>query len=102
MPTDIEKRLVFAIGPVQGDPHPMLIIGIPKGCWEHMKDGKTSHLDLSSIGIPVKLMMFGADSHDACMKMIQQCAAQQNIAILDKRRDDFSMKDKDGKTLSDS
>ena len=96
MPQNIEQKLVFAISPEgQGDGVPVLLIGVARDAWIYMKDGKTHHLDLSSIGIPVKLMMFGAKNHDAAMQVMQQAIAASGQAYLDERQRDFSMQPKE-------
>jgi hypothetical protein len=74
------------------DGKPYLILGIPKGAWEHMKDGNTSNIDLTKAGIPIRIVAFGGPSHDAVMNMIQQAMAQQGVTIEDRRREDFSVK----------
>jgi hypothetical protein len=57
-----------------------------------MKDGKTHDFDLTSIGLPVKLMLFGGADHDAIMRAIEKLASNQGIALRDERRRDFSIK----------
>jgi len=93
MARNIEDKIVFALSP--SDVGPILTLGIPTAAWEYMKDGKTHTFDLTSIGVPIKLMLFGAESHDAAVKTLQQAAAQQGIPMLDERRTDFSIKGKD-------
>jgi hypothetical protein len=92
---NIEEKIVFAIAPSgQGDGVPLLLVGVPTGAWDYMKDGKTHHFDLSSIGIPFKLMMYGASDHGAAMKVIEEAAKQQNVPLLDERRRDWAIKPK--------
>jgi hypothetical protein len=91
MPKNIEQKIVFALSP--SDIGPILTLGIPKAAWEYMKDGQTHHFDLTSIGIPVKLMLFGGESHDAIMRTLEKAAAAQGAAVLDERQRDFSIKE---------
>ena len=94
MAGNIEQKIVFAISPKgTGDGVPLLIMGVPAGAWDYMKDGKTHHFDLTKAGLPVKLVLFGAESHDAAMKVIADGAAARNEAYLDERRRDFSIKE---------
>lgn len=96
MVANIEQKLVFAISPEgSGDGVPMLLVGVPRDAWLYMKDGKTHHFDLSSIGIPIKLMMFGAKNHDAAMEVMQQAIAASGNAYLDERQKDFSIRPKE-------
>lgn len=94
----IEEKIVFAVSPTgQGDGAPVVILGIPKGAWEYMKDGKTHNFDLTKAGIPVKLMLFGAESHDAAMKVMNEAFAASGNAYLDARNRDFSIEPKGGR-----
>jgi len=89
----IEEKIVFAISPEgQGDGVPLLIVGVPAGAWEYMRDGKTHHFDLTSVGFPVKLMMFGCADHAAGMKVLEDAAKTRGQAYLDLRREDLSIK----------
>lgn len=93
--TDIESKMVFAVSPGgQGDNIPLVILGIPAAAWEYMHDGKTHSFDLTKIGIPVKLMLYGADDHSAAIKMIEKHFSANGLPYVDRRRDDFSIKPK--------
>lgn len=93
MAQDINEKLVFAVSPSgTGDGVPVLVVAVPKGAWEYMKDGKTHHIDLTAIGMPVKLVMFGAEDHDDAMETLQEAAAAQGASYLDLRRQDFGIK----------
>jgi hypothetical protein len=95
MTRNIEDKIVFGVCPGgEGDGVPLVLLGIPKGAWEYMKDGKTHNFDLTKAGIPVKLMLYGGDSHSHCMKMIEAHLSKQDLPYLDQRREDFSIKPK--------
>lgn len=91
---DIETKCVFGISPTgQGDNVPVVVCGIPRLCWERMKDGMTSDFDLTRIGIPVKFVLFGGADHATVKGLIDQLVFQSGgKGILDLRREDFSMK----------
>lgn len=36
-----------------------LVVGIPDASWEYCKDGKTLTIDLSSVGVPMRFLLFG-------------------------------------------
>jgi hypothetical protein len=96
MPQNIEEKLVFAISPEgQGDGVPLLIVGLPAGAWEYMRDGKTHHFDLTKLGLPVKMIFFGAENHDAAMKALQEGMKARGEAYLDERQRDFSIEPKE-------
>lgn len=88
--TPIEQKIVFAAG--AGEAGPMILMGIPAGAWDYMKDGRVHHFDLGPVGIPVRLMLFGGASHDACMALLQQALARSGSAYLDLRREDFGIR----------
>lgn len=95
MSTDIEQKIVFAISPQgQGDGVPVIILGIPRGAWEYMRDGKTHNFDLTKVGVPVKIIAYGASTHAAAMKMIEGHIAGRGEAYLNKMNEDFSIKPK--------
>src|ERR1700682_5614191 len=92
----VDQKIAFAISPGgQGDGVPMLIVGVPAGAWDYMKDGKTHHLDLTKIGVPVNCFFCGAKSHEAAMRVLQRGAAARGEATLDERRRDFSIEPKE-------
>jgi hypothetical protein len=90
-----EHQVVFALATDEARPggH-SIVIGIPKGAWEYMRDGQTNHFDLASAGVPLRIVLFGAEDHDAVMKAIERGAAEKGIALLDERRRDFAIQGK--------
>lgn len=94
MARNIEEKIVFGFSPPADPTKPAtLIIGVPNGAWEYMKDGKTHTLDLTKIGIPIQLLLYGADSHDTAMNYIKQHNSRQAIPYLDERQKDFGIDD---------
>jgi len=90
---DVEQKMVFGVSPSgTGDGVPLLMLGVPAGAWEHMKDGKTHSFDLTSIGLPIKILVYGAKDHDAATAVITGHMKQRGEACLDQRRADFSIK----------
>lgn len=87
------EKLVFAVAPSgTGDNVPIVIVGVPADAWKYMSDGKTHHFDLTSVGLPVKFMLFGADDHDSALRVLQEAAAARGMPLQDLRRRDFSIK----------
>lgn len=94
----IEEKIVFAISPDgQGDGVPVILMGIPAGAWEYMRNGKTHTFDLTKAGLPVKFVLYGAADHAEAMKVMEATMAASGTVIDDRRRDDFSIKPKDRK-----
>lgn len=88
MSRNIEEKVVFGVSPGS---EPMILLGVPKGAWDYMKDGKTHTFDLTKIGLPIKIVMYGAKDHAAAMKMIEGHLKDKGQPYLDERRRDFSI-----------
>lgn len=84
------RKILFAVSAQgQGDSVPVVIVGIPKGAWDYMRDGKTNTLDLTRIGIKFKLLMFGCDTHEQGRSWLNLAEAK-DVSELD-----LSIKPKD-------
>jgi len=93
---DRERKIVFGVSPEgQGDGVPVVMLGITKGAWEWMKDGRTHSLDLTKIGLPVKIMLYGAKNHKEAISVIEQHNNNLGIPIVNKTTEDFSIQPKD-------
>lgn len=87
-----EEKIVFCIANGKSENDPMtLLLGVPNGAWQYMKDGKTNHFTLESLGIPIRIIMYGAETHEKAMGFIHESAAKLGIPLLDERRKDFSI-----------
>lgn len=89
---DIKNKIVFALVPPDERGTVMLLLGVPEAAWEYMKDGKTHTFDMTALGLPLQLMLYGAKDHDAAKQVIDDYNATRGIAALDARREDFSIK----------
>lgn len=87
-----EEKMLFAISPDTEGGAPMLLIGIPRAAYEYIKDGKTSTFDLTKVGLPVKLVLYGAETHDAAKEMIKEYVSNRGQGLLDRSDEDFSVK----------
>lgn len=88
---NIEEQVVFGIAPTTDGKPPVITLGIPEGAWKYMQDGKTHTFDLTKVGLPVRIMMFGAKDHSAVMKEIEGSMKAAGVPILDERNKDFSI-----------
>lgn len=84
-----EEKMVFAVTKI-GD-EPLLLLGIPSLAWEHMKDGKTHHFDLTKAGIPLKLMLFGGSSRSEIQQVIEEHNRRQGVSTLYQPGKDFGI-----------
>jgi hypothetical protein len=86
-----DDKIVFAVS--QTDQGPLIAVGIPRGAFEAMlNENKTHHFDLEALGLPFKLLMFGGETHEACMAEFQEAAKQSGAAIMDRRNQDMGIK----------
>jgi hypothetical protein len=80
-------RVVFGVAP---DPHggvPLVLLGVPSAAWDYMKDGKTHTFDLTAIGVPLKLIMFGAKDRDEAVRLLEEGNKRAGLSSLHDRRD---------------
>mgnify|MGYP005820188899 CR=1 FL=1 len=86
-----EEQVVFGVGPCD-DNKTAIILGVSKSSWEYMKDGLCHAFDLSSIGLPLKIVLFGAETREIAQKQIEKSMHDQGVPVLDETRRDFSIK----------
>lgn len=89
---NIEEKTVFCIAPNgTGDGVPLVMLGVPAGAWEYMKDGKTHNFDFTKVGLPIKLMLFGAKDHAEAMGYIEQMAKNAGMTLNNMLNRDFNI-----------
>jgi hypothetical protein len=92
---ELEKKMVFAVSASgqNGDGVPVLLLGIPAGAWEHMREGETHTFDLARIGFPVKMMLFGGPSHESVLATVKEVMRGWGVEKVQDLRDthDFAM-----------
>lgn len=85
-----EHQIVFAIAPSpQGK---ILLLGVTRAAWDHMRDGKTHTFDLRKAGLDFQLLMFGGKNHTDIMGFIDRHNRGLGLATHDRRGEDFSVK----------
>lgn len=87
-----KESMVFMVAD-EVDGTKVITLGVSKEAWEYMKDGKTHTFDFSNIGLPIKLIIFGAEDNASAVMTLQEAAKAGGIAIKDMRGQDFSIKD---------
>lgn len=94
-PRDDEHKILFAVAPAaQNDGASVLLVGVSTKCWEYMRDGKTHTVDLTKIGVPLQLIVYGGADYASVVKVIEDHCKEQGQALLDLRRQDFSIEPK--------
>lgn len=87
-----EQRLVFAVSPNgTGDGVPLVLVGIPIGAWDFMKDEHTHNFDLTKVGLPVKFILFGCTDRGRAIGIIEEANAARGESTLHMPTVDFSI-----------
>jgi hypothetical protein len=84
MQQEKEKKVAVGLGEALPGDVQVLILGVPAGAWEHMKDANTHTFDLRKIGIPLKLVMFGGPTYDEVIDTMDLAArASSGEGLID-------------------
>jgi hypothetical protein len=87
-----EDKIAFAIAEGHDNDHiPIVVLGVSPGAWEYMKTGMAHDFDLTHIGIPVKIVVFGAPSKEEVMRLLMQGRTADTV---DASKYDFSIRPK--------
>lgn len=89
------ERIVFALLPTDDDQPPVILIGFPDEAIKKMRRGEAHNFDMTSVGIPLRMMFYSEKTHGACMKIIEDAAKKQGIIINDMRNKDLTLKPED-------
>lgn len=87
-----EQKVVFGVAAETGTKNVVVVLQVPPGGWEYMKDGTCHTFDLTSLGIPVKLMLAGCKDRADGVRVIEEANRARGLATLHDRRD-FGIKD---------
>lgn len=93
-PKGKEERVVFAVAPEgTGDgTGPVVLLGVSNAANEFMQNGMAHNFDLSSLGVPVKLILFGAPTYDDVMSHMRKLMEASKTRAVDMTNRDFSIK----------
>lgn len=84
MQQDKEQKVAVGLGEALPGGVPVLLLGIPAGAWEYMQDSKTHTFDLTKVGLPLKLVMFGAPTYDQVVETMDVAArASSGQGLID-------------------
>jgi len=85
-----KEKIVFAISEERKGTIPTVVMGMSRASWEYMKNGLCHTFDLTAAGVPVKIILFGGETQEDCLRLISPNLDQGTI---DARTVDFSIKD---------
>jgi len=66
-----EARMIFGIADDPEIPgNRVVVLGISGATWDHIKAGNTCTVDLTRVGLPIQVIVYGGPTQDACRKML--------------------------------
>lgn len=80
-----EEKVIFAVAP-RGECDCDVLLGVSAAAWEYMKDGKTHTFDLTKLGLPIRIIMFGGSDQTTIRAQIDA----HNQRLDAERTEDFS------------
>ena len=91
-----EEQIVFLLGPPakERDPPP-LVFGISDAAWAYMQGGLSHDFDFRGVGVNLQALIFRGTDHADIMRQMEEAASRANVPIVDERRRDFSVKDRE-------
>lgn len=91
-----DQKVVFAVSPRDGvdddDCSFDVLLGVPLAAWEYMKDGHTHTFDLTKLGLPIRILLYGGRDHTEVRAVIDAHNTRLGVSeVQDRRDEDFSI-----------
>lgn len=75
-----DSRILVAVGTgLNPGDAPTVILGVTKGVWADLADGKAQDIDLRSLGIPAVLLIMRGDDHADITRQLSEAAGALDI-----------------------
>lgn len=74
-----DSKVLVALG--EGAEKPVVILGIPAGAWDYMRGGLSHTFDLTSVGIPIQIIMFRGESYADVISTIENVAKETRMPV---------------------
>lgn len=84
-----EQKVVFGLSP--RDTGVDLLLGISLPAWEYMKDGNTHTIDLTKLGLPFRLIIWGGATQAEIRAAVETHNAKLGLVTEDQTDRDFSI-----------
>ena len=89
-----EEKVVFAVSP-RGEGFDVLL-GVALAAWEYMKDGHTHTFDLTKLGLPIRILLYGGPDQRTVRAAIDEHNKSLGLsAVQDRTSEDFSIPPKE-------
>ena len=76
-----EAKVLFGVSPRGSGTD--LLIGISRASWEYMKDGHTHTIDLTKLGLPVRVIIWGGPTQAALRATVEAHNARLGLPPID-------------------
>ena len=84
------EQIVFAVSP-RGEGFDVLL-GVPTAAWDYMQDGHTHTFDLTKLGLPIRIIMYGGPDQPTVRRWIDEHNRSIGVVGTQERGDeDFSI-----------
>jgi len=90
MTLEKEQKVVFAVSP-RGEAGADILLGVPLAAWEYMKDGHTHTFDLTKLGLPFRILLYGGPDQATVRAVIDAHNAAHDVTVEDQTDRDFSV-----------
>ena len=93
-----DQKVVFGVSPRGGvdddDGTFDVLLGVPLAAWEYMKDGKTHTFDLTKLGLPIRILLYGGPDQATVRAVVDEHNKSLGVTeVQDRRGEDFSIPD---------
>lgn len=83
------EQVVFAVSSRDGGVD--VLLGVPTAAWEYMKDGKTHTFDLTKLGLPIRILLYGGPDQVTVRTAIDAHNKALGVTVQDRSDEDFSV-----------
>lgn len=88
---DINESFTFCLSK-DAEGADVLLVGMPRAARDYIADGKTNTADFAAVGLNLKVIVFGAETHQDCLDIIKQANEQNAVFTEERMEQDFSIK----------
>jgi hypothetical protein len=82
------EKVVFGIGE-DAKGTKTVIIGVSDASWKYMRDGRTHTLDLTGLGLPIQIILFGGRTQEGIKALLAKAGDENTRDVTDQ---DFGIK----------
>lgn len=84
-----EEKIVFGVSPRESGAD--LLLGISRAAWEYMQHGQTQTIDLTKLGLPFRLILWGGATQAEIRAAVEVHNAKLGLVTEDQTDRDFSI-----------